>query len=396
MLTPPEAKQQIENAVEKRIMIYRFLIFAALTVLFIITFIYYLPLRFEQAAQQHGIPSSEGTPSGAHSMDMAMDLPDVATLEKLPLRTPQDRVERLPYILKEGVKEFQLEASEFRWEYEPDKWVHVWGYNGQIPGPQIRVNEGDRVRVILKNNLPDATTIHWHGVDLDWQADGVPNITQEPVASGAEFVYEFIAKPAGTRWYHTHGKSHTTAVQQLDMGLSGPFIVDPEIPKYSYDREYIVVLDEWEIQPGGINTALAHIHGAGGMPGMSAIPDFNTFTFNGRVFPYTEPLMVEKDEKVLIRIINAGTDAVHPMHLHGHNYEVVGQDGNPLTSIDKRNVLTIHPGETAEILVTTDNPGPWLFHCHNVHHAAAGMITLFQYEGFEPVKSLQEIQQLMQ
>jgi len=322
---------------------------------------------------------------------MMMDLPEVSELEKLPLRTPDDRVEQLQFVMKDGVKEFRIEVSEFRWEYAPDKWVHVWGYNGQIPGPQVRVNEGDQVRVIVQNNLPDATTIHWHGVDVDWTADGVPNITQKPIPAGEEFVYEFVADPAGTRWYHSHGKNHITAAQQLDMGLSGPFIIEPENPTYTYDREYTIVLDEWEITDSGVNPSVAHIHGAGGT---GLIPEWNTFTFNGRIFPYTEPLMVKKGEKVLIRVINASTDTVHPMHLHGHNYEVVARDGNPLPANRRRNVETMHPGETMDILVTADNPGPWLFHCHNVHHAAAGMVTLFQYEGVDPVTSIEEIQKL--
>ena len=362
------------------------------SLLLVVVFVFYLPLRFQHSGAQHD--DAMQTEGMVMSDGMVMDLPSISVLEKLPLRTPADRIALLPFVEEDGVKEFRLEASEFRWEYAAGKWVHVWGYNGQIPGPEIRVDEGDNVRIIVKNNLPDATTVHWHGVDVPWQADGVPNITQEPIPIGGEFVYEFVADPAGTRWYHSHGKSHTTAAQQLDMGLSGAFIIEPNDPAYTYDREYTLVLDEWEIVDGGVNPSIAHVHGAGGMPGMSPIPDFNTFTINGRIFPYTEPLVVQKDEKVLIRLINAGTDAVHPMHLHGHNYEVVSRDGNPLPANLDRNVLTLHPGETVDILVTTDNPGPWLFHCHNVHHAAAGMITLMQYEGFEPVKSLAEIQKM--
>jgi len=376
---------------------WRFWFLITLSILLVVVFVFYLPLRFEQSSSGevvHDDMVMNDSMQMGHA-GMVMDLPEISVLEKLPLRTPENRVERLAYSTDEnGVKVFRLEASEFRWEYAPGKWVHVWGYNGQIPGPQIRVNEGDNVRVIVKNNLPDETTVHWHGVDVPWQADGVPNITQEPIQIGSEYVYEFVADPAGTRWYHSHGKSHTTAAQQLDMGLSGVFVIEPKEPTYTYDREYTLVLDEWEIVEGGVNTSIAHIHGAGGMPGMSPIPDFNTFTINGRIFPYTEPLMVQENEKVLIRLVNAGTDAVHPMHLHGHNYEVVSRDGNPLPANLDRNVLTLHPGETVDLLVTTDNPGPWLFHCHNVHHAAAGMITLMQYEGFEPIKTLADIQKM--
>jgi len=371
---------------------WRFWFLVVFSLLLIVIFVFYLPLRFQNSATEHD------DESGGHT-GMVMDLPESSVLEKLPLRTPEDRIERLPYALETDddgneLKVFRLEASEFRWEYAPGKWVHVWGYNGQIPGPQIRVNEGDNVRIIVKNSLPDATTVHWHGLDIPWQADGVPNITQEAIPIGGEFVYEFVADPAGTRWYHSHGKSHTTAAQQLDMGLSGAFVIEPKDPVYTYDREYTLVLDEWEIQANGVNPSIAHVHGAGGMPGMSPIPDYNTFTINGRIFPYTDSLVVNENEKVLIRLVNAGTDAVHPMHLHGHNYEVVSRDGNPLPASLDRNVLTLHPGETVDLLVTTNNPGPWLFHCHNVHHAAAGMITLMEYEGIEPVRSLEEIQKM--
>lgn len=383
-------RQQAERLLHSRMW---FLI--VLTLLLALVFIYVLPHNFikHQSAEHAAGIMNDGAMSGdGHAMVMA--LPSASALLKLPLRTPADRVDELSFVMKDGVKEFRLKAGEFRWEYAPDKWVHVWGYNGQIPGPAIRVDEGDRVRVIVENALPDATTVHWHGVDVNWQADGVPNITQKPIEPGETFVYEFTAKPGGTRWYHAHGKDHVTAAQQLDMGLSGAFIIEPKNPAYTYDREYTVILDEWEITPEGVNPSIAHVHGAGGMPGMSPIPDFNTFTFNGRIFPYTEVLKVKENEKVLIRLINAGTHAVHPMHLHGHNYQVIGRDGNPLPASLDRNVITLHPGETVELLVTTDNPGPWLFHCHDVHHAAAGMVTLFQYEGFEPVTSLGEIQKM--
>jgi hypothetical protein len=151
--------------------------------------------------------------------------------------------------MKGDVKEFHLEAQEFRWEYTPGKWIHVWGYNGQIPGPTIRAQEGEKIRVIVKNSLPDATTVHWHGVDVPWLMDGVPGVTQKPIAPGAEFTYEFTATPSGTRWYHSHGKSDDTTAQQLDMGLSGAFIVEPKgSPRYAVDHEYTWVLDEWDVQ----------------------------------------------------------------------------------------------------------------------------------------------------
>jgi FtsP/CotA-like multicopper oxidase with cupredoxin domain len=376
---------------EKLLLQNRFWLLGALSLLFIITFIYYLPLRFEQQASgnahddgtsaEHGHDAAAG--AGAHANHA---LPTVESLEHLPLRTPADRVDRLSYELIDGIKVFLLEASEFRWEYEPGHWVHAWGYNGQIPGPEIRVDEGDDVRVIVTNNLPDFTTVHWHGLDVPWQADGVANITQEPIPPGGQFIYEFKAIPAGTRFYHTHGKNHITAAQQLDMGLSGAFIVEPAVRPYAYDKEFTLILDEWDILDG-VNPAVAHVHGAGAE---GAIPEYNTFTINGAIFPYIDPLVIKEGERVLIRFINAGTTAFHPMHLHGHSFDVIAKDGFSIErgAIETHNTITLHPGETVDILVRADNPGPWLLHCHHVHHASAGMITLLQYEGYEPVNNI--------
>jgi len=364
----------------------------ALSLLLVVVFVYYLPLRFEnQAGRDHdptGMVMDDGIMEEEEEGHAHHALPDSSLLlAQLPLRTVDTRVDSLPFtVLENGVKEFKLEASEFRWEYEPGSWVHVWGYNGQIPGPEIRVTDGDRVRVVVTNKLPDATTVHWHGVDLEWQADGVPNVTQKPIGVGETYVYEFTAKPAGTRFYHAHGKDHTTGAQQLDMGLSGAFIVEPTEETLVYDKEYTLVLDEWNILDG-VNSALTHIHGAATE---GAVPEFNTFTINGRIFPYIDNVMVEEGEVVRVRFINAGTSAFHPMHLHGHSFEVAALDGFvvPEAARDRRNTITVHPGETVDILIYADNPGPWLFHCHHVHHAAAGMITLFQYNGYEPVGQL--------
>src|SRR3989344_4654646 len=246
----------------------RFLI--AFSLLLIITFVYYLPTRFREQSGT-GSHMDEGNDGHMYVDDMRAtmmgELPSVAQVARLPIRTPASRTALSPIILN-GVKEFRLEAEEFRWEYAPGNYVHVWGYNGQIPGPEIRVTEGDRVRVIVKNNLPVPTSVHWHGLDVPWQADGVPGVTQDPIGPGEEFTYEFDAVPAGTRFYHTHGADHMTSAQQLDMGLSGAFIVLPKTSTENkkgaegYDRDYTLVLDEWDIMAGGINTAVGHAHGA--------------------------------------------------------------------------------------------------------------------------------------
>lgn len=322
-------------------------------------------------------PSPEKADNHAHSAQVKVDL------GKLPLRTPQDKTERLGFVAKEGIKEFQLTLDEIRWEYTKGKFVHAWTYNGQVPGPEFRVTEGDKVRVIVKNNLPVSTSIHWHGIHVENKADGVPGLTQYPIKPGETFTYEFTAKNAGTHFYHTHGSSHVDAALQFDMGLSGAFIIEPK-NLAKYDREYVYMLDEWEINPDGSNGALTHVGEQG--EHVHEQHNYNIFTINGRVFPDTEPLMVKEGERILIRLINAGTQEIHPMHTHGHSFKVVAIDGNPVPAAAQqlRDNLPVLPGERYDIELIADNPGVWLFHCHHVHHASAGMVLPFFYEGYKP------------
>lgn len=297
--------------------------------------------------------------------------------KKLPNKSPADRVP-LTYIEKNGVKEFTLTAEAINWEYIKGKTLVAWGYNGQIPGPEIRVTEGDKVRIVVINKLPKATTVHWHGVDVPNDQDGVPGVTQEAIKPGETYTYEFTAKPAGTRFYHTHGgAAMVDEAEQLDMGLSGAFIIEPK--NYAVtkpDREYTLILDEWD------TNGMSSMMGNGNKMGSMASMAYNVFTINGRAFPDSEPLKVKKGELVRIRMINGGTSAIHPMHLHGHQFKVVAVDGNPvpLSAQLTRNTQPIHPGETYDIEFIANNPGTWLFHCHELHHADGGMITSVVYE----------------
>ncbi|MBI2579129.1 MAG: multicopper oxidase domain-containing protein [Candidatus Aenigmarchaeota archaeon] len=306
-----------------------------------------------------------------------------ASPDDIPIRTPHDRTP-LSFNEKDGVKEFRLSAEPIRWEYANGYYVTAWGFNGQVPGPEIRVSEGDRVRIIFTNNLPKATAVHWHGVNVPNGMDGVPGVTQEAVKPNETFVYEFTAEPKGTRYYHAHGSSHMDEAQQLDMGLYGAFIIEPSNfseklhQNGKYDKEFTLLLDEWEIMPDGTNAAM--------LPGMHSM-DHNVFTINGRAFPDTEPLNVAEGDKVLVRIINAGSSTAHPMHLHGHSFKIVAVDGNPVQAGAQivRDTLPVSPGERYDIEITAGNPGTWIFHCHELHHADGGMIIPFMYEGYDNI-----------
>ncbi len=275
----------------------------------------------------------------------------------LPVRTAAERITRLPYtVAVDGAKEFELTAEPVLWDYGNGTVIESWGYNGQLPGPEIRVTEGDLVRITFTNHLPVATTVHWHGVDLPNAMDGVPGYTQDPVQPGESFVYEFNAHPAGTRFYHTHGSHHGDEALQMDMGLAGAFVIEPrdfDAP----DVDYTMVLTE-RISEGA-------------------------FPINGAIYPETEFIRVKEGDRVRVRMINAGSSTFHPMHLHGHQFRVVATDGNPVPEAAQlvRNTLPLLPGETYDVEFIADNPGVWLFHCHELQHAAGGMITAVLYEG---------------
>ena len=143
------------------------------------------------------------------------------------------------------VRAFQLTASKTEVNLGKGPDFLAWAYNGQVPGPEIRVKEGEIIRVVLKNDLPGETSIHWHGVPVPNPMDGVPGLTQKGVMPGETFVYEFEARPAGTYMYHSH------AGYQLDQGLYGALVIEPSRQTRSYDREYTLMLEDWVMKDGG-------------------------------------------------------------------------------------------------------------------------------------------------
>jgi multicopper oxidase len=299
-------------------------------------------------------------------------------------------------------REFRLEAREQEWELAPGKVVKAMAYSGRIPGPEIRVKEGDRIRVTLKNGLPEPTTIHWHGLDVPNSMDGVPGVTQEPVPPGETFVYEFEARPAGTRWYHTHAMQH----EQLDRGLYAPLIVEPAGPDpYPFDRQHTLVLDDWATGtgPGVADTRAGTAGGRGGMGGMmggmmrgmmggrgmsgmmrrETQRTYDVMTINGKAYPATEPLRVKSGERVRLRIINASAEHTHVVRLAGHRLLVTHTDGNPLVAPVEVDALPIAPAERYDVTVVADHPGAWFLYCMEPGHLDAGERMVVLYEGQE-------------
>jgi manganese oxidase len=251
--------------------------------------------------------------------------------------------------LVNGAKQFELVCSNMQWEVEPGKLVPAMAYNGMVPGPVLRVTEGDRVRVIVRNDMDESTAIHWHGQDIINSMDGVPFITQPPITPGSTFVYDFIAKPFGSHMYH----SHYNAAEQTLKGLLGAFVVDPRDRSVEprYDEEWIMILNDMH-------------HG---------------FTINGKSFPATLPHRTKLGTRLRMRFMNEGA-MLHPMHLHGMPMTVFARDGYILPQPFKCDTLNIAPGERWDAIIHCNNPGTWAFHCHILTHAEGphgmfGMVT---------------------
>jgi len=313
-----------------------------------------------QAAGQQQVPARD-EPHATMVMPDPMERPIPG--EGVMRATEATGGQTLPYDMVDGVKVFHITASPVKWlilpEFKslPEIWATTWSYNGQIPGPMIRVTRGDRIRVIFTNELPDPTSIHWHGLRVPIDMDGVaePAISQEPVKPGETFTYEFAVKDAGTFFYH----SHVETDRQIPAGLSGPFIVDPEQPEDGVDLDYTVMLQEWRVNPATGET----------WPAMPAMAEPNFFTINGRAFPATETLEVRRGQRVRIRFIGAGQFA-HPMHLHGFPFQIVATDGHPVPELARltKDTINVAPGERYDVEFVAEEEGTWIFHCHILHH----------------------------
>lgn len=255
---------------------------------------------------------------------------------------------------EDGVKVFELTTKVVQWPILDGVAVTAYTYNGTVPGPMIRVTEGDQVRIIVKNELDDPTTIHWHGVEVPNAMDGVPDITQSPIKPGETFTYEFIAKPAGTFMYHSHFEGDV----QVSAGLYAPFIIDPKEPAVGPDIDVTLMISEWLMRGG-------HTYAAMPMSGMEP----NYFTLNGKAFPATETISVKKGERVRIRLIGIG-QFIHPMHLHGMPFKIVATDGHPVPEAAQltKDTVSVAPGERYDIEFIATEPGQWMLHCHILHH----------------------------
>ncbi|MXZ72941.1 MAG: copper oxidase [Acidobacteria bacterium] len=293
-----------------------------------------------------GVTAPAGAPADDGALPLPVVTPDLPTLQ--PRRIDAD-----------GVKEFHLVAEPVRRNFLPGRPVDCWGFNGTMPGPTIEVTQGDRVRLVVENRLPELFAMHWHGFEIPIEMDGVPGLTQDPIAPGETFIYEFTLHQHGTFFYHSH-----MAMQEM-MGMIGLFIMHPrEAYAPRVDRDFGLIFQEWALRPNS------------NVPNTLEM-DFNWFTINGRAGPSTTPLLVRRGERVRVRMVNLGMDH-HPIHLHGNTFETVATEGGriPRAAWQPGNTVLVGVAQARDIEFEAKYPGDWMLHCHLPHHMMNHMVAM--------------------
>ena len=304
----------------------------------------------QHEGMQHRDIASQKPP--APSADLRV-LPSTGSTNRnsvpVPVVTPD--VPDLPFQMDNGVKVFHLVAEPVKQLIVPGRSFNLWGFNGSAPGPTIQANEGDRVRIIFDNHLPEPTGIHWHGLELPIEMDGVPGIGQNPVMPGDRFVYEFSLHQNGTFFYHPH-----MAMQEM-VGMLGGFIIHPKTAYAPHvDKDFLIALQEYAVLP---NSDIPN----------SMNMEFNWLTFNGKAGPASTPLIVRHGERVRVRLINLGMDH-HPIHLHGFTFWETGREGarQQESAWTRGNTTLVGVAQAKDFEFVADRLGEWMLHCHLPHH----------------------------
>jgi manganese oxidase len=297
--------------------------------------------HMDHAQHQHPAPSA--------SAPLSRLSPGSVAAGSAPVVTPD--IPDLPFKIENGVKVFHLVAEPVKQEIVPGRVFDLWGFNGSAPGPTIQANQGDRVRIIFENHLPEPTAIHWHGLEIPIEMDGVPGIGQKPVMPGARFIYEFTLDQEGTYFYHSH-----MAMQEM-IGMLGAFILHPKTPYTPrVDKDFALLLQEYAVLPN--NT----------VPNTMSM-EYNWLSFNGKASPAATPLIIKLGERVRVRLVNLGMDH-HPVHLHGFTFWETGREGarQPEALWSRGNTALVGVAQARDIEFVANRPGDWMLHCHLPHH----------------------------
>jgi hypothetical protein len=265
----------------------------------------------------------------------------------------------LAFEMDGGVKVFRLVAEPVRQEIFPGKILNLWGYNGSAPGPTIQARQGERVRIVVDNHLPEPTSMHWHGFDIPFEMDGGPGLSQDAISPGGRYVYEFTLQQEGTLFYHSH-----MAMQEM-MGMIGAFLMHPaEAYDPPVEKDFAIILQEYAVLPNNPTPN-------------SMSMEFNWLTLNGKSGPANTPLIVRLGDRVRLRFINLGMDH-HPIHMHGHQFVITGTEGGrqPRATWGPNNTVLVGVAQSRNVEFVATNPGDWMIHCHMPHHMMNQMASM--------------------
>jgi FtsP/CotA-like multicopper oxidase with cupredoxin domain len=288
-------------------------------------------------------------------------VPGFRSVDAPPVEMTIPDLQKLPFRIVNGAKEFHITAEAVRREFLPGYHMNVYGYNGSMPGPLIEINQGDRIRIVVTNGLPEETHFHMHGFEMPVQYDGGATMTENPIKPGRLRKYEFDVHEHGTFFYHSH------IPMQEAMGMVGPIVVHPRKAfTPPVDRDFILVFQNFFILP---NQTISD----------SWKMDWNWHTINGRSGPFTTPCVVKHGERVRVRLIDFSPMQHHPVHMHGHTFWVTAHEGAraPKSAWIPRNTELVAVAQASEFEFIANNPGDWQFHCHMVHHMMNHMTEQF-------------------
>lgn len=301
-------------------------------------------------------PSFGGPPGSDHYLGKLVPGLRASGLPPVAVHAPD--LKKLPWTMVAGVKEFHIYCQNVKQELLPGNIMNIWGYNGSAPGPVVEAIQGDRVRFVVHNELPEPTSMHWHGLELPIAMDGVPGLVQDLIAPGKSYIYEFDLHQTGTFFYHAH------VPMQEAMGMAGLFIIHPKIAyDPPVDRDFALVYQNYFIPPNSdiVDTSLM---------------DWNWHAINGRCGPFTTPMVAKLGERVRVRLMNFSPMQHHPIHFHGHTFWLTGSEGGriPESAWIPRNNTLVGVAMVQDFEFVANNPGDWIFHCHMVHHMMNHMV----------------------
>jgi manganese oxidase len=301
-----------------------------------------------------GVPSADADddPTGHGGMTPAqMDQMMIDSMLAFPAETEGigNQILEPSEVRDDGTKVFDLTASVIEWEVSPGDFVEAWAYNGMVPGPWIKLDVGDQVEINVTNETELSTDVHWHGISIPNDQDGVAPYTQDPIAPGETFTYAFEAEEPAIAMYHAHMHGQVA----VPNGMFAPMTIGETPIPYGRTISGVEIPEDLAIAleiPMVLNDA--------GTIGLS---------LNGKSFPATEPYLVNEGDWVVYHYYNEGLQT-HPMHQHQFFQLVFAKDGVPLDSPYWADTVNVAPGERYSVLLQADRPGTWVWHCHILNH----------------------------